>query len=309
MRFQFLSRAFSIAAVAVAGLLAGCGSSNINDPFRPTRVIVFGDSFSVISATNAYTVNSDGSTNNWASQVAARYGVGTVVPLAVGNATVDQVQAQVNAFGANYQSGDLVLVSAGFRDIINEAAGSNSTSTVAAKGNAYAEVIRSIVANGAKHVVPMNVYDLSKTPAAAIVTNLGLATNNRGNLTAAFNDALKTNLGNTAKPVGDYVRLVDAEAYLNLVRYNPGGYLFSDISTIACETRNNGVDPDNGLGLGVNQVNSFKCSASTLNPAANSTAYRSNKYDNYVFADAIYPTPAYHRSWGSTVYTQLIARW
>jgi len=303
MTFNFLTRVLTLGIFALTTLLVSCGSSTINDPFKPTRIIVFGDSFSDLTASNQYTVN-DSATNNWASQVAASYGVSTIVKLAAGNALVSDVQTQVNTFGAAYQAGDLVLVSAGYRDIINDAAA--GTNTASTKGTAYATLIRSMVTNGAKHIAAANVYDLSKSPATTLAvapTAANLAAQgggSRGTLMAAFNDALKSNLGSaTLTNVGDKVRLVDLEAYFNLVKASPTTYSYVDATTVVCNSNDATASPG-GIGIGTNKVNSKLCTTGTLAQAA---------YDSYVFADAVYPTPAFHRAWGSNVYSQLIARW
>jgi len=271
-------------------------------------VIVFGDSFSFISTTVAYTVN-DASTNNWASQIAASYGVSTIVNNAAANALVSDVQTQVNTFGAAYQAGDLVIVSAGYRDIINNAvSGGASTATATSNGAAYATLVRAMVANGAKHIAVTNVYDLSKTPAAGIVTNLATLNGARGALVVAFNDALKSNLGSsTPNYIGDNVRLVDLEAYFNLIRASSTTYSFVDTTTVTC-TGAAVTDATNGIGLGTGQINSSKC-ATAHATGGTATTYTTPAYNNYVFADAVYPTPAFHRAWGSSVYAQLIARW
>jgi len=301
MPASLFMRIISFALLSMATLLTACsGSSTVNDPFKPTRIVVFGDSMSFISTTAAYTVN-DTSTNNWASHLASNYGIGTIVKNAAANALVSDIQTQVNTFGAAYQSGDLVVVSAGYRDIINDASG--STNTAAAKGTAYANLVRTMVSNGAKHIAVANMYDLSKTPAASLsgtgattATNLAAQNgNSRGNLVAAFNDALKSNLGSsTLTYIGDNVRLLDLEAYYNLVRASPTSYSFIDITTITCNSAGNTV------GVGNGQIDSSACGTGTLAQAS---------YNSYVFADAVYPTPAFHRLWGSKAYTDLTARW
>ncbi len=294
---HFLTRTLTLGLLSLSALLVSCGSSEIHDPFRPTRVVVFGDSFSFISTTVAYTVN-DSTTNNWASQIASHYSVTNIVNRAAANALVTDVQTQVNTFGANYQAGDLVVVSAGYRDIINDAR--NSTNNATANGTAYANLIRSLVTNGAKHIAVSGVYDLSKAPAAGIQTNLATLTGARGALIAAFNDALKSNLGSaTLTNVGEYVRLLDLEAYFNAVRASPTSYSFLDTTTVTCNSNDASAAPG-GLGIGTNQINSSLCGTGTLAQAA---------YNSYVFADAVYPTPAFHRSWGTNAYNQLIARW
>lgn len=305
-------RLLSFGLLIVSVLLASCGASSIKDPFAPNRVVVFGDSFSVISTTTAFTVNdatvTAATATNWARQISSSYGVTTIVSNATANATTTDIAAQVAAFGANYQAGDLVVVSGGFRDIINDALA--GTNTAAASGVAYANVIRSIVANGAKHVAVTNVYALEGTPAAATLTNLAatvtLPSGQSGTRTRAFNDALKSNLGSTVLSyVGDAVRLVDAELYMNFVRASPASYSYADATTVVC----NSVDAGAGIGIGAGQINSSLCSAATINPAATSTTYTTPAYNNYVFADAVYPTPTFHRGFGSSVHAQLILRW
>lgn len=289
---HFLTRILTHGLLALSTLLVSCGSSEIYNPFRPTRVVVFGDGFSLISATNPFTVN-DTSTKNWASQIAASYGVTNIVNRAAGNALVSDVQTQVNTFGASYQAGDLVVISAGYRDLINDAMA--STNNAAARGTDFANVVRSLVTNGAKHIAVTGVYDLSKVPAAGFQTNLAALTGSRGTLSAAFNDALKSNLGSgTLTNVGEYVRLLDLEAYLNTVRAAPATAGFLDTTTVVCNTSTANI------GLGAARVDSSTCTTGTLAQAA---------YNSYVFADSVYPTPAFHRAWGASAHGQLVARW
>jgi phospholipase/lecithinase/hemolysin len=100
-------------------------------------------------------------------------------------------------------------------------------------------------------------------------------------------------LGNSALSyIGDNVRLLDTEYYMDLVLGVPTTYSFVDSTTVACNSA--------GTGIGVGTIDSSLCTPATLNAAA---------YDNYVFADNVYPTPAFHRAFGSYVYSQLIARW
>lgn len=311
MTLHLFTRAVTFCLLGLTTLLVSCGSSTITDPFKPTRVVVFGDGFSDLTANNQYTVN-DGSTNNWASQIAANYGV-SVVSHARGNArisnaigaggvAVTSVTAQVAGFA--YQPNDLVVINAGFSDLIAEAntaaGGANSAANATAYGTALGNLVRSMVAAGAKHIAVSNVYDLSKTPAAGILTNLATLNGSRGALVVAFNDALKANLGSaTLTNVGDNVRLVDLEAYFNLVRASPTAYSFVNATTIACNS-NDATAAPGGIGIGTNQINSKLCTTGTLAQAA---------YNSYVFADAVYPTPVFHRAWGANVYSQLVARW
>jgi phospholipase/lecithinase/hemolysin len=306
----FLTRIFTLGLLAGSALLAACGSSTVNEPFKPTRVVIFGDGLSDTTTNAQYTVNGDGSVNNWARQVAASYGV-SVVSFAQGNARISTATGAggvavttitAQAAGFSYQAGDLVVMNGGFSDLIAEAntatGGANSTANAAAYGTALGNLVRSMVAAGAKHIAVANIYDLSKAPAAGILTNLATQnSNSRGALVAAFNDALKTNLGSASLTyIGDNVRLLDAEAYLNTVRATPTTYGFVDTSTVACSSN----DAANGIGLGTAKVNSKLCTTGTLAQTA---------YNSYVFADSVYPTPAFHRAWGDNAYAQILARW
>ena len=320
MAFKILTRIITLSLLASSVLLASCGAGSIKNPFVPTRVVVFGDAYSDLTTNAQYTVNGDGSVNNWASQLAADYGVTNIVSYAKGNArltnatgaggvAVTSVTQQLSNFLAvdSFKTGDLVLINAGFSDLINEAATTNLVANATNYGNVYANLVRSMVAAGALHVGAANVYDLSRTPAAAIQTNLAtLNGNSRSALVAAFNDQFKSNLGSsTATYVGDNVRLLDLEYYMDLVIAAPTVYAYVDATTVVC----NSVDTTNGIGLGTNQVNSSLCTASTINSSATATTYNALAYNNYVFADAVYPTPAAHRSFGTYAYGLTVARW
>lgn len=273
----------TITLSALTLLLLACGSgSTVKEPFVPTRVVVFGDALSDMTTGAQYTVNGSGAVDNWAAQVAASYSITTIVKKAAGNAKVADLAAQTAGFA--YLSGDLVLINAGFRDLIDDAQANTNTAT--AKGDAYAEVIRSMVAAGAKHIAVSNIYDISKTPYGK-----GAA------LVRAFNDALKANLGSATKSyIGDNVRLIDTELYMNLVVAAPASYGFTDATSVVCTLT------DSNLGIGTD-INAKLCTASNVGVAYTST------YNNYVFADKIYPTPAFHRALGGYAYSQIVARW
>jgi phospholipase/lecithinase/hemolysin len=325
---HFFTRCAALGLLVLSALLASCGASSIKDPFRPTRIVVFGDALSDNTSSAQYTVN-DGLVNNWAKQIAAIYGVTNIVSYAKGNArivnpigaagvAVTSITAQTQTVGLTFLPGDLVVINAGFSDVIAEAAATSSIATAntaaAAAGAAYANLIRTMVAAGAQHIAVGNLYDLSKTPAATLtptntaLTNLAVSNATRGVMVQAFNDALKINLGNSALGyIGDNVRLIDIEYYMNLTKVTPTIYSFVDSTTLACGAL--AVDAGAGIGIGTGQVNASLCTPTTLNAAATATTYSANLYDNYVFADAVYPTPAFHRALGNYAYSLLIARW
>ncbi len=310
MYSYLFTRFAALGLLASSAFLASCGGGNsVVSPFAPTRVVVFGDAFSLTAAAgkNAYTVN-DGSANIWASQVAAGYGISTIVNNAQANATVDQIAVQVSAFGASYQAGDLVLVSGGFRDLVNLGVASGSTAdAAAAKGAALAAVVGNIVAAGAAHVLVVNAYDLANTPAsiAGLMPSIPARTacsSGRSTLIQSFNDKLKINL-TTPVNLGNSVRLVDAESYINLVSCSPTTYSFVDATTVVCTNKST------GLGFGATaQVDASLCAPANAT-GGTATTYTTPAYNNYVFADVIYPTPALHRLLGSYAYQQAVARW
>jgi outer membrane lipase/esterase len=294
-------------------VLVACGAGSTKDPFTPSRIVSFGDAFSDRATGARYTVNGStvGVVDNWVGQVAASYGVTTIVTNAVGNAritnatgaggaAVTSITAQATGF--THLSGDLVLVNAGISDIIVEAEAANTlsvaTANATALGTAYADLIRAIVGAGAKHVLAVNMYDLSRTPYQSLT---GKTAYPLSVLSRAFNDALKTNLGDPTKPnVADNVRLVELELYMNQVVGAPASYGYVDATTVVCST----VDVTNGIGAGVNQINSKNCNTTTLTAPATLTTF-----DTYVFADSVYPTPAFHRGFGVFAQNLALLRW
>lgn len=277
------------AAVLTAVLAACSGGSSVKDPFTPSRVVVFGDSLSVRTASARYTVNGSGGIDNWADQIASSYGVTSITSSATANALVTGVASQVSAFGGAYLATDLVVVSAGFRDLINLGQGTASTATATALGTSYADAVRSMVSSGAKHVIVTNVYDFSTSYAAAGGTSSATVMKS---LIRAFNDGLKTGLGNASNPVsGAVAALIDSEAYFNLLLASPATYGFTDATTLACTSL--------GASVGVGTVDSSLCT----------TATASTSYNSYVYADAIYPTPAAHRGVGTNAFSIAKARW
>jgi outer membrane lipase/esterase len=271
----------------VTALVSGCGAgASVKDPFVPTRIVVFGDALSDMTSGAQYTVNGGTEVSNWAAQVATSYGITSVVKNAMGNAKVADIATQVAGF--SYQSGDLVLINAGMRDLIDDAvAGTNNAN---AKGLAFADVIRNMVGAGAKHIAVINTYDLAVTP-------YGRATGKGVGLARAFNDALKADLQNPQKTyISDNVYLIDTELHMNRVNAAATQYSFTDATTVVCTLT------DSNLGIGLD-INSKLCTTANVGASYTST------YNNYVFADKIYPTPAFHRSFGSYAHALISTRW
>jgi outer membrane lipase/esterase len=277
-------------AVSVALLLTACGAGSVKDPFVPTRVVVFGDSLSVRTAGVRYTVNGSGGIDNWTDQIASSYGVTSFSANAVAEATVSGVAAQVSAFGGAYQSGDLVVMSAGFRDLIDLAQSASPTTAATALGATYGNAIRAAVSNGAKHVLAINMYDFSST--YSVQGGTASAANMKA-LIRAFNIELARSL--VSPYVADNVRLVDVEGYMIAGKLTG----FTDLTTVVCAQ----TDPSAGIGMGTGKLNSSLCTVGNVGAAYTST------YNNYLFADAVYLTPAGHRALGSFAYSAAASRW
>jgi outer membrane lipase/esterase len=301
MLFTTPSAVKTFALIAIAAALSGCGAGSVKDPYIPSSytaapafatsttasVIVFGDSMSDLTTNAQYTVN-DASVNNWTIQVASSYGIPAIgiKSYAIGNALVADIATQVTSAGSIYGRDPLVLISGGLRDIINaaETPGITSAAAVAAAtaaGTAYANVARSAVSAGAKHVLIMNLYNLGATPYQTLGGRTA-ATHPLNLMIRAFNDAMKTNLGDPTKTyVGDTIRLGNAEQAMSSI--------FSAATLdMVCST----TPAD--LGITGISFSAKGCTTSTMTAPATSTTY-----DNYVFADPIHLTPAQQRNLGT----------
>jgi outer membrane lipase/esterase len=325
MACHWLRRALLVLAPASALFLAACGSGTIESQFTPTRIVAFGDGFSDLgqtsndAVTNArYTVN-DRSVNVWVQQLAFDYGLLTnfipqvsggtgyatgnariaVQPDAAGNAATPTVTQQIGTFlaTASLNAGDLPVVSGGTADIIAEMAkvqaGTETSdqmiANVKAAGTALGGQVRRLVQAGAVHVVVVGVYDLSKTPwgtASSQATLLSQAS-------TQFNDQVLLSIVD----LGANVLYVDAALFFNLMVSSPGSYGLTDATTAVCTS----LDPGPGIGIGANQINSARCTSTTIFNALN--------YGLYAWADKVYPTPTIHRQFGDYVYNRIRARW
>jgi outer membrane lipase/esterase len=312
MKTFFVVKAFALIAVAAA--LAACGAGSVKDPYIPAAyttgpaaatqatasVIVFGDALSDVTTNARYTVNGDPGLDNWALQVASSYGVAAlgVKSYAAGNALVADIAAQVSSAGTQYSRDPLVLFSGGYRDLINLAQSASPTvASATVLGSAYGDAIRAAIGNGAKHVLALNVYDFSTSYNAQ--GGIASAATMRS-LIRAFNDALKINLGNPSKTyVGDNLRLIDAEYYMNLVMGTPASYAYTDATTSVCSV----TDTGSGIGLGTGKINASLCTTANVGSTLTTT------YNNYVFADGVYLTPAANRGLGSYAYSLATLRW
>ncbi len=319
MAVNWLRRGVLAAACASAALLVACGSSTIESALKPARFVAFGDGFSDVGQVGGarYTVN-DGAVNNWTQQLAATYGITLTArsaggssyaqgnarvaakPDAAGNASTPTVVEQIDAFLAagSFKDSDVVVVGAGTADVIAEmaavTAGSQTPAQMLANlqdaGRALGAQTERLVQAGAKHVVVVGAYNLGRSPWAAGIGQADLLTQ----ASSKFNEAFLVRIVN----LGTNVLYVDAAYYFNLVTSSPSSYAFNDATNPVCTS----VDAGNGIGIGAGQVNSARCTPSTLLPGV-------SDYSKYVFADRVYVTPAAHRLFGTYAYDRLHARW
>ena len=317
MSCLWMRRALLALVSSSALLLAACGSGTIESQLHPTRIVTFGDGFSDLGQGGArYTVN-DNSINVWTQQVALSYGLElkaraaggtsyatgnarvTQKPDAAGDSATPTVTEQIDAFlaadtiGAN----DLLIVNGGIADIIAEDAkvrsGSGTADQLLANarqaGRDLAAQVRRLVNAGARHVVVTGTYDLSKSPWAIRTAQTELLFQ----ASSAFNNQLLVSMVD----LGQDVLYVDAPLFYNLMVALPGTYSLANSTDPVCTS----VDPGPGIGIGPNQVNSKLCTTSTL--VANVD------YNQYLFADLVYPAPAAHRQFGTYAYDRIRTRW
>lgn len=314
MAFPWIRRAWLVAA-ASALLLAACGGGTVTSKLAPQRVIAFGDAMGDVGQTGSrYTVN-DGSVNNWTqfvanaydrqltptSQGGLSYAYGnariTAKPDAAGDSNTPTIQQQIDSFlaGNTIGSDDLILVSAGTSDVIVQARAVLDGTQTADQGSANAEQagrdlgnqIKRLVAAGAKHVVVAGTYNLGRSPWAVELGSDGMLQT----LSTSFNNGMLVTLVND----GANVLYVDFALYFN--QQTSSSSSVSNRTNAVCTS----VDPGPGIGTGNGQVNSRLCSTATLLPLAD--------YNNYLFADRIYPTPRGHQLFGDYARGRIQNRW
>lgn len=319
LRRTFLAGGLALALGLTLGLAACGGGSSVISDFKPTRVVVFGDAMSDLklaaNGAGRYTVNGDGTVNNWVLQLANYYSLtpATANVKAAAHAraasttdavggSASSVKAQVTSFlaGSALSAADLVVVGAGTSDLIAEgykavtSAQSEAAASAAVKQAArdLATEVRRLVTNGAKHVVVLGPYNLGRTPWATSVSKASFLET----LSTDFNDELIVALNDLA----DNVLFVDARLHMN----NLTGSTSYNASTVACNTANSAANPG-GLGIGTAKVDSSLCS-STASPSQLDAGYNAS---TFLFADPVYPTPVAHRSLGNFAYEKLRVRW
>ena len=287
-------RALLALACATMALLGACSSSEIVDPFTPTRILSVGDGFSDLGQDGRrYTVN-DGTINIWSQYMAALYGLPLVasdqggLSYARGDALVtgasNSIEAQVDKMLAanKFVAGDLVLMNGGVADIVTTAARTDITydqkvAILNTAGLAMAAQVNRVVQAGATHVLATGVWPLGYTP---LGTETGQV-DNLNNLSLAFNNAFKIGMVN----LGTNVLYLDSATYYSSVYFNPAAYPpLTNTVNKACTT-----------------VLVTDCTPATITPGFD--------YNTLLFANEVYPTPSGHRLLGQYAQNQAKNRW
>ncbi len=321
-----LRRAVLGLACASAALLAACGSSTTESALTPTRIIAFGDAFSVVTPGASYTVN-DTAINTWLGQLASSYGLG-VAPVASGGYVYAQGNARINnttdaagstttktvtqqidtflASGVALGDKDIVTINAGISDLVVEmnavTAGTEASATMLANAAQYGKdlgaQVRRLVSAGGKHVVVVGPYNLGVSPWAAALGQSALLQS----ATTKLNDAMLVSIVD----LGANVLYLDAAYYFNLVAgTNHANYGVANVTDLACTS----VDTGAGIGTGAGQVNSALCTTTPSTIAAITATAAGVTYDQYLFADRLYFTPIAQRLFGLYAYSKIHTRW
>jgi phospholipase/lecithinase/hemolysin len=317
MSCLWIRRALLALASASALLTVACGSGDIESQLQPSRVVVFGGGHSDMGQGGSkYTVN-DGSLNIWSHHVARSYGLdlapvvagGTsfatgnarisAKPDAAGNSATPTVTEQISAFlaGGPLRENELLMVEGGTADVIAEmakvTAGTQTPEQMVAAvkqaGRDMAAQVRRLVDAGATHVVAVGTYDIGRSPWAAGIGQTALLSE----ASLRFNDELLVAMVD----LGRNVLYVDAAFLYNLMISEPTSYGMQNAIHAVCTS----VDPGPGIGTGTGQVNSARCSPATVLPGAD--------YNQYLFADRVYPGPTAQRQFGTYAFDRIHNRW
>jgi phospholipase/lecithinase/hemolysin len=302
----------SLGAAAALLALASCGGGgNTQEPFKPNRVLAFGDELSYLEAdgrkysinafkiTDATTTPATESTTEldctrnpiWVQTVAANFGL--VFERCLGTATaasgqilaqpgqkVEDLPAQRAAVqGAALNEKDLVLTLVGMNDILElyqrypaESAASLQAEA-RSRATAYGEFINSIARSGPA-VVVLTVPDLGLTPyARAQNTSSGDPGRSAvlSELTSVFNNRMSVTLINDGRLIGLVFTDIDTQ---NVFRF-PSSFGMTNVLDAACQS--SAVLPD--------------CTTSTLITGATSTGY--------MWADDLRPGPTVQTRMGA----------
>lgn len=186
---------------------------------------------------------------------------------------VSQIQNHLATKGGTFSGNEIVFVMAGGNDVfMNVAAvgaGGDTTAAVTAMGTAGAELagyVRNLIlGKGAKHVVVVNLPDVSKTPYGLAQNTLAQGLINT--MVTTFNSQLQQGMS------GLDVVLVDAYTVGRDQSANPSNYGITNAATPACDL----TPAKNPLG------SSLVCTKANVIAGVN--------VDNFQYADTVHPTP------------------
>jgi phospholipase/lecithinase/hemolysin len=187
---------------------------------------------------------------------------------------VQQIQNHLNANAGKFSDDDIVFIMVGANDVfyqlgLLQAQYTDPTGAVTAMAQAASELVTAIntkvVANGAKHVVVLNIPNIAITPLGA--TFVGSTRGLLDYMVNTFNGVLKSGVAGN-----DNVLYVDAytESYYQYI--NPGAYGLTNVTNTACD-----------LSPAKNPLSSsLVCTSNNLIPGITG---------NYLFSDMVHPTP------------------
>jgi outer membrane lipase/esterase len=262
----------SLASLTALSALAACGGGSTQDPFRPNRVLAFGDELSYVETDGRkYSVNAfkitDATTNpvtesttefdctrnpTWVQYVASSFGLALDRCLGTATAAGGQVlarpgqkvadlPAQIAAVqGAALNEKDLALVLVGMNDILELYARypTDSAATLLdearARGRIYGERINALATSGPA-VVVLTVPDLGLTPFAR-AQNTSTGDTGRSGLLSQLTDAFNSRMSVTLINDGRLIGLVFADIETqNMVRF-PSNFGLVNVVDAACLT-------------------------------------------------------------------------
>lgn len=257
-----LKRHLAILLGATAMLAACGGGSSQIDPFRPSRLIAFGDETSALRSDGSkYTVNATDTTTGaiacssnpiWVQSLASSYGLvfkqcntsnlaaTTAVMYATAGAKVADVARQADQQFAldGFNGKDLVTVLAGVNDILELYAsyGAQSEQVLGdeaeARGKALAATVNTIANAGGK-VIISTIPDVGVTP-FAVSERASHADTDRAkllsDLSSRFNLGLRLNVINDGHKIG----LILTDELTQTAAKYPSAYSLSNSTEAAC---------------------------------------------------------------------------
>ena len=216
-------------------------------------------------------------------------------PDAAGNSATPTITEQIDTFLARgpIEANDLLILEGGTSDIIAEMAKVTSgaqtpdqmVAAVQQAGRDLAGQVRRLVDAGATHLMVVGTYDLGRTPWATAISQQSLLSQ----ASIKFNEELLVAIVD----LGRAVLYVDAALSYNLAIATPANYGMTNSIAAVCTS----VDPGPGIGTGTGEVNSALCTPTTV--------LANVDYNQFVFADRVYPSPTAQRKFGEYAYNRM----